>query len=1097
MSRLPAPAFVLAFACVVATASATAPVRAQVVTPVPEDQRGRADAERQGTHDAARIRTSFWNFGMVGDYPQDPQNVDLSVFHSVEVPKGSGMNYGDGITPFVLAKIQQRSGVEAYIMETGFRERQGISPYFNRIMRFEPRPGYFEPDPSLNRGRSPAISNDPRTWPSTWPDRQLDPDDPGWSGSWNGYFGKRAAADQESFTVMDDQFYDAWDYEPDSRDPTRKGLGLRIEVRGFQWANPQAGNVIFWHYDITNEGTTDYDDNIIFGLYMDSGVGGSALSCDGIFESDDDNAFFDKSSRLNLVYTWDRFGHGRDLSGNCGRTGYLGYAYLETPGNRFNGVDDDADGIRDERRDGGEDVLIVGADAIRADAAARYDLAAFEAAYGPIEDRPAYRAGQWWTGDEDMDWTAEFHDVGGDGVAETNDTGEGDGRPTAGEPNFDRTDLNESDQIGLTGFKMNRIRAGAGNPDPTTDNILFYTDAQNWPQRLYEKFTDPVVPARFDSALAANYNLGFLFASGPFVLKAGQTERFSLALAFGATLTDLRANVQTVQQIYDANYQFAVPPPLPTLTAEAGDGYVRLAWDDVAERGIDPVSNTNDFEGYRIYRSTEPDFLDPQVISTGSGSGTLSGNGRPIAQFDLIDDRSGYSQRTVDGVSYWLGDETGLTHAWTDTTVVNGQEYYYAVTAYDYGYEPGPDSLAFYPSENAITVSRTPRGGLILPKNAVRVRPNPKVAGFQRADATLAEHVRGEGEVTVAVEVVNSTEVPDGHVFKVLFENSSPDSIRAETYMLVDSTTADTLFDTGRDFAGAGTGPVAAGLLPIVAADSLVRFDAVNSGFAPGSPTDARLKVSYQPVLDPNLRREGYPYDFEIRFSDQVVDTSVCLTPDCFPDIARPARFEVFSLEPGGERKLDFVFRDRNNDGTLSRPDERIDIVAFLPESPDTARQTWRVELDTTGVGLPVVPPGAGDTYVGRITLPVTPEDVFVFSTSGERQDAGVAAAVPNSPYVVPNPYVGAASFEPQRFATSGRGERRIEFRAVPRNATIRIYTVRGDLVQTLHHDGSLDGFVPWDLRSKDNLSVAPGLYVFQVEAPGADPSIGKFAVIK
>ena len=58
---------------------------------------------------------------MVGDYPADPQNVDLSVFHSVEVPKGSGMNYSDGITPFVLAKIRQRSGIESYIMETGFR----------------------------------------------------------------------------------------------------------------------------------------------------------------------------------------------------------------------------------------------------------------------------------------------------------------------------------------------------------------------------------------------------------------------------------------------------------------------------------------------------------------------------------------------------------------------------------------------------------------------------------------------------------------------------------------------------------------------------------------------------------------------------------------------------------------------------------------------------------------------------------------------------------------------------------------------------------------------------------------------------------------
>jgi len=211
---------------------------------VPQDQRGRIDAERAGTHDANNIRTVFWNFGMVGDYPQNPGNVDLSVFHSVEVPKGSGMNYSDGITPFVLAKIKLTNGDDSYIMETGYRERQGISPYYNRVMRFEPRPGFFEPDPTLNKARSPAISNDPRTWPQKWPDKVNDPDDPGWSNSWDGYFGKRPAADQESFTVMDDEFYDAWEFTPDTTDATRHGLGLRVEVRGFQWANPQAGNEI-------------------------------------------------------------------------------------------------------------------------------------------------------------------------------------------------------------------------------------------------------------------------------------------------------------------------------------------------------------------------------------------------------------------------------------------------------------------------------------------------------------------------------------------------------------------------------------------------------------------------------------------------------------------------------------------------------------------------------------------------------------------------------------------------------------------------------------------------------------------------------------
>ncbi|HEX9660183.1 MAG TPA: hypothetical protein VGA18_07770, partial [Rhodothermales bacterium] len=396
---------------------------------VPPDQRGKIDAERQGNHDANRMRTRFYNFGMVGDFEVNP---DLSIFHSVEIPRGTGLNYSDGITPFVLADIIQENSRQAYIMETGYRERQGRSPVTDQVMRFEPRFGYFERDPSINQGRAVAISNDPRTWPGAadasgalnpasspencWIDKVEDPDDPGWCGSWNGFFGKRPSADQESFSVMDDQYYDAWNFFPDSRDRTRRGLGLRVEVRGFQWANPQAQNVIFWHYDVVNEGTTDYDDNIIFGLYMDSGVGGSAVSCDGVAESDDDNAFYLTDFGEDLVYTWDKGGHGTNLSSNCAPTGYLGYAYLETPGNPFNGIDDDEDGMTDEVRDGGPGEMIEGQDAIRATVTARYDLISFERELGPLEEKPAYIAGVWWTGDEDMDWVAEFHDTGADGV---------------------------------------------------------------------------------------------------------------------------------------------------------------------------------------------------------------------------------------------------------------------------------------------------------------------------------------------------------------------------------------------------------------------------------------------------------------------------------------------------------------------------------------------------------------------------------------------------------------------------------------------------------------------------------------------------------
>ncbi len=1060
-------------------------IQAQILPdPVPPEWRGTIDAERQGTHDANLIRTLFYNYGMVGDYPPDPLNVDLSVFHSVEIPKGSGENYSDGTTPFVLAKITQTSGSLAYIMETGYRERQGTSPFTNKTMRFEPRFGYFQINPDINKGRSVAISNDPRTWPDSWYDKRNDPDDPGWSGWWNGFFGKAPRADQESFVVYDDNFYDAWSYYPDSRDHTRRGLGMRVEQRGFQWANPQAGLVIFFHYDITNESTTSYDNNVIFGLYMDSGVGGSAIGKDGIPESDDDNAFFDREAGLNLVYTWDKNGNGF-----VGPTGYLGYSYLETPGNSTDGIDNDQDGITDEKRNSGPGEEIIGQEAILNYVNSHYDIAKFETYNGPITKRPAYIAGVWWTGDEDLDWVAEYNDTGADGIFGTNDTGEKDGKPTAGETNFDQTDIDESDQIGLTGFKLNRIRAGVGNSSTEVDQIVFFDDGKQWPKRLYNIFTNP--DSAFDQPLALNYNIGFLFASGPFYLGAGDRERFSLALGFGANLRELRTTTKVVQQIYKANYQFAVPPPMPTLHAFTGDGFVTLTWDNVAERAFDPITNNNDFEGYKIYRSTDPAFLDPQVIYTGTGSRPFAS--KPIAQFDLINGISGFSATTVEGVAYFLGEDTGLKHTFTDTTVVNGQRYFYAVVAYD----RGVDSTQIYPSENAITVSQTLRGGTILPKNAVEIYANPPVVGYQDANVFNLVHSEGRGTGNVLLKVLNSELVPDNHTLSVRFENPV-DSVMAESYYLVDETLGDTLFVGGTDFVGSGTGPVGIGILPNISTINTVQIDSQNTKLVSASGSNIPLKTRYSLALPISLRRPGYPEFIDVIFSDVVQDTSVA-------DIgvpSRPVKFKVIAKTLEGDKKLKFRFFDKNlsGSGTLDAAGDYIEILTARTETPNQRRATWRIEVDTSGFnGASVIPPTNGDIYELRLKFPFSSQDKFSFTTKAQYIDPNLAKdQFSKQPYVVPNPYVGAASFEPQRFAVSGRGERKIEFRNLPSNCTIRIYTLTGELVQTLQHDGNInEGVIPWDLRNSSNLEIAPGLYIYHVDGKDVGTYVGKFAIIK
>jgi len=98
---------------------------------------------------------------------------------------------------------------------------------------------------------------------------------------------------------------------------------------------------------------------------------------------------------------------------------------------------------------------------------------------------------------------------------------------------------------------------------------------------------------------------------------------------------------------------------------------------------------------------------------------------------------------------------------------------------------------------------------------------------------------------------------------------------------------------------------------------------------------------------------------------------------------------------------------------------------------------------------------------------------------------------------VVPNPYVGAASWEPQPTSV-GRGDRLIYFIHLPHECTIRIYTISGHLVQTLQHQSGIDdGQEAWNLVSRDGMNIAYGVYVYHVDAPGVGTYVSKFAVVK
>ena len=138
--------------------------------------------------------------------------------------------------------------------------------------------------------------------------------------------------------------------------------------------------------------------------------------------------------------------------------------------------------------------------------------------------------------------------------------------------------------------------------------------------------------------------------------------------------------------------------------------------------------------------------------------------------------------------------------------------------------------------------------------------------------------------------------------------------------------------------------------------------------------------------------------------------------------------------------------------------------------------------------------PEQGTIFRIETAKPLAAGSVFSFNTANfrttEATDASRLAAL-ELIQVVPNPYLGASSYE------SGNASRVARFTNLPEQAaTIRVFTVAGTLVKTLRKDGrsrSLD----WDLTTQNNLPVASGMYLIHIDIDGVGERVLKFGVVQ
>ncbi|MEO9885578.1 MAG: hypothetical protein ABJR05_05175 [Balneola sp.] len=749
--------------------------------------------------------------------------------------------------------------------------------------------------------------------------------------------------------------------------------------------------------------------------------------------------------------------------------------------------------------------------------------------------------------DNDRDWTEALDDVGIQGDPETLSEGKGDGKPSSGvgttfpgESNIDKTDVSETDLIGVSRAQI----FPEGVLQVNDDNAL-------WSNYLK--------PGEFDITGTQGTGQDIYVSSGLFPLRKGQTERFAVAITAAASSSasgtaaqdrdQLNRNLFQARQAYAADYQFAVAPDQPILKAVPGDGKVTLYWDTRAEDSFDRylnriTGNGNDFEGYKVYRSTDPSFEDIRNITDGFGNALYY---TPIAIFDLDNGVSGFDSVGINGVNFNLGSDSGIQRFYVDDEeIINGKTYYYAVTSYDAGYVPA----GIAPSESPIQINQGPDGSITFGVNVVQVRPTRSQAGYVSPDKPQATIVQGSPGGSVNVDIIDPFELKADNLYEITFEDTlidggnNPDTIRTQNFTLTNVTSGanDTLITRSPNVDG-GSNPITEGF--IISMTNIENFglNIQRSGWSFSDTqlpphgyffaTQGALKVSdYEIIIGDNvgfgqstertiqasptisITAASVPTNFRVvnTYTNEDVEYAYVDSNPNTPFAGRKAACDPNSSNvPKDPSKPDSVYVTPD-DGVLSAVtgldglcSDGIYLIEDVRGVIDTL--TYRFELRPTSSNnvFTTQNPQAGDTLKIFTTKPFSRNDKFQFRMDPEnlpKVDADSAKDALDDILVIPNPYKVSSIYELEGASGSRQQNRELHFNGMPVPSTLRIFTSSGVLIREIevtdsNTEGENGGTYIWNMLTKDNLEIAYGIYIYHVEAKGIGNKTGKFAVIK
>lgn len=625
-------------------------------------------------------------------------------------------------------------------------------------------------------------------------------------------------------------------------------------------------------------------------------------------------------------------------------------------------------------------------------------------------------------------------------------------------------------------------------------------------------------------------NLTSQLGIGPLHLEPGDTLEWAIAIIVGMTDEEILEKLELAQGMVDNNFIGPQAPPSPALNATgtkltedgqqlksfdvpvvySNDTKVTLYWNDMPERVKDPITGEYDFEGYKIYRSVN---LGESWGTAGNDEAYVTDeNGvrvrwLPIAQFDKINSIKGRSD--IDP-TFYLGDDTGIKHSWVDENVIPGLRYRYTITSYD----PGSGNIA--PLESAMGTSATST-------NTVDVIVGTPPNGVVPVESSI-QHVKGHSDAVLGMTVIDPFEV-SGDNYKISFTTTDPSSSDS-TAVSVKNISNGEIFVTESFLPNAER--TSEDVFPIIdgiqfflqdtprGIISITDQNGVDLNKETNPNGNGRIVVSITDVSPKSYYRGN---DYEIRFLDhnqlsfaynenmtwagrfgsrqynywvpmEVWDISDSSNPTQILWMMDDARPQNGTFETGDEiniiEKPYFIADSAGTGETGMWPDENV------ANTPGVYPDDWSIILKVEGVTDSLGNENWVIPNVDKILIKshhyLTENDEYDVSTKQMQiMDSEIDV---DKIKVVPNPYYVRASWERNDLT------KKILFTNLPPKCKISIFTLSAEHVIDLYHDNSTVGHTSWNLRSKENMEVAYGLYVYKVESEWGD-YIGKFSIVR